>query len=399
VTARSNRKRAKPTKYPGVRCISPGLYTIRATYTDPKTGKRKAVCREVKASSDEEAATIRFDLKKEKLRDRGSKALPTLNDFAESWLRSKVPEVARSTGEHYAVQLDKLGELGSFIADRIEDRDVLAWRDQLWRKVQRSGGSAATVNAALRVAKNLGGDLQQEYQLPVNPFARVRPIPKAHRDDIDESRVLSADELRRLLRAIETTQPQWYPVALTLALTSARWGEVTALQWRDIDLDAHVISFRRSHYGGTVKAPKTKASRCVVPIAPPLASVLKDHRRAQMASQAPGLSEGWVFPTAKGTLASRGVLGKPLRAACKVADIDRPVSAHWFRHTLNSLIRHAAGRKVAMSIAGHVTEHMSEHYDRADLNERQVALQNVSTLVFTAGSATGCGDDKGSESP
>jgi len=51
-----------------------------------------------------------------------------------------------------------------------------------------------------------------------------------------------------------------------------------------------------------------------------------------------------------------------------------------------------------MSIAGHVTEHMSEHYDRADLNERQVALQNVSTLVFTAGSATGGGDGEGSES-
>ena len=89
----------------------------------------------------------------------------------------------------------------------------------------------------------------------------MRPIPKVHRDDIDESKVLSADEQRQLLQAIETTQPQWYPVVLTLAPTSARWGEVTALQWRDIDLDAHVISFRRSHYGGTVKAPKTKASR------------------------------------------------------------------------------------------------------------------------------------------
>jgi integrase len=394
MTARSNRKRAKKTHCRGVKVIVRGkLYTIRATYTDPKTGKRRAIAREVKASCPEEAAAMLFELKQQALSQRSAKAMPTLGDFAESWFRSKVPELKRSTREKYANQLDKLGELAAFFVDKIEQRDVTARRDQLWKS---KGGSPATVNTALRVWKTLGADLQQEYRLPVNPFARVKPIPNAQHDDIDRSKVLSADELRRLLQAVEEHQTQWYPLVLTLALTSSRFGAVTALKWSDIDFNAGAISFQRAHYRGTVSTPKTKGSRRVVPIAPPLAAVLQAHRRAQMASQAPGLAKAWVFPSKKGTLPSSGVLTKPLREACKLAGIRKPVSAHWFRHTLNALIRQASDRKVAMAISGHVTEHMSEHYDRATLNERAKALRNVSTLVFTKRPAT---DPEGSESP
>ena len=103
-----------------------------------------------------------------------------------------------------------------------------------------------------------------------------------------------------------------------------------------------------------------------------------------------------VFPSKKGTLRSSGVLTAPLREACKLAGIAKPVSAHWFRHTLSSLVRQASDRKVARSITGHVTEHLSEHYDRATLNERRVALSNVVTNVFTKRPVT---SPEGSESP
>ena len=73
-------------------------------------------------------------------------------------------------------------------------------------------------------------------------------------------------------------------------LTGARRGEICALRWSDIDLDAGVISINRTVQNiagrGTVfTAPKTKRSRRCIKIGPECVQLLREYRQHQKAER------------------------------------------------------------------------------------------------------------------
>ena len=70
---------------------------------------------------------------------------------------------------------------------------------------------------------------------------------------------------------------------------------------------------------------------------PELAQVLAEHRMRMLGAQAPGLADGWVFPSKKGTLRAHSALNKPLAAALAAAGIEQRFSVHGFRRTFNNL--------------------------------------------------------------
>jgi integrase len=67
--------------------------------------------------------------------------------------------------------------------------------------------------------------------------------------------------------------------------TGMRRGEMAALRWSDIDLDAGKIRVERSleqtNVGLAFKAPKTKAGRRIVSIPPSIVTELRNHWRQQ----------------------------------------------------------------------------------------------------------------------
>jgi hypothetical protein len=142
-----------------------------------------------------------------------------------------------------------------------------------------------------------------------------------------------------------------------------------------------------------------------------LAEVLGRHRRQQIAEQVPGLEEGWVFPSRAGTLLYQSALTKPLQKAALEAGMARQVrdergklvvvgrvpSAHWFRYTLNDLLRRSATGHVQRAITGHVTEEMSEHYSHIGLPEKRAAL--TAALAPVSGDGTTSGDRAGDRAP
>jgi integrase len=187
-------------------------------------------------------------------------------------------------------------------------------------------------------------------------------------------KVLTADELSRLLQAVEQFEPSWYPLIRLLATTGMRWSEATALKWSDIDLDAGHLTINRKHVGGIIGPPKTRASRRHLPLEPGTVEVLKAHRADLIRRQAPGLPDGWVFPSESGGLLFNGVAGKPLVRAARRAGLDKRPSAHWFRHTLNHLLGQAANERVQMAMLGDVTDTMRLHYDHVFLEEKRSAV-------------------------
>ena len=71
-----------------------------------------------------------------------------------------------------------------------------------------------------------------------NPAERVSSLRVSRRRT---PKGLDPRELRLVLEVLKRDHTRWYPLALTLALTGARWSEITALRWSDLDETRGVI--------------------------------------------------------------------------------------------------------------------------------------------------------------
>jgi integrase len=148
-----------------------------------------------------------------------------------------------------------------------------------------------------------------------------------------------ADGRRLLVAARET---RLYALYVLLAMVGLRRGEVLALSWRDVDLDAGVLRVERQvqRIRGlpelVVGPPKSKSSRREVSLPPYCVTVLREHyARQQDERQAAGQEWrdlGLVFPTARGTYMEPRNLNRHLSALCQRAGLD-PTGLHVLRHT------------------------------------------------------------------
>jgi integrase len=345
---------------------------VRVTWIDPKTGKKKDQKKVIAAASTAEASSKREFLRAQLLTSGTTpRQRLRLGEYASSWMRGKIPTLKPSTRDKYASMLDRhvLPALGDHYVDVISPQEVILWRDAQHAK-------ASTVNSRLRLLRAMLRDAQADLGLPRDPCARVRALP----EDPPVGNRLKPEDLQRVLAYLRANEPGWYPLFLTMALTGARFGEVSALQWDDIDEDAEVVWIRRSQWQGRVGTTKTGKVRDV-PLPPPLQAVLKQHRRRLVRNQAPGLSEGLVFPSRVGTYRRNASLRKPLERALQAAGISDRFTLHGFRRTWNNLLRQVASGAITRSMIGHETEEMFLHYSHIERDEKHSAVERALALV------------------
>lgn len=85
------------------------------------------------------------------------------------------------------------------------------------------------------------------------------------RVDNRKTEFLAADEIKRLLEAIEKdTHPQAGPMMLMALYTGMRRGELFKLQWRDIDTENGFITIREPKGGKSQKIPLNDGARAVL---------------------------------------------------------------------------------------------------------------------------------------
>jgi integrase len=234
------------------------------------------------------------------------------------------------------------------------------------------------VNGWLRVLKTLLADACADLGINLNPAARVRALPTGPRE---ADNCLSGSELQEVLEAMKEHESDWYPLFATLAMTGMRFGEATALRWEDLSDDC--ITIRRAQCRGVVGKTKTGKTR-VVPLLPELSTILGDHRKALLATKAPGFDSGYIFPSKNGKLLYGPSARKPLQRALTKAKISRRFSPHGFRHTFNNLVRQQASGEVVRAMTGHSTERMTEHYSHVHLDEKKAAAGRALGSLFPA---------------
>jgi integrase len=225
--------------------------------------------------------------------------------------------------------------------------------------------------------------------LESNPAIGISP-PRIAKD---APHVLSPEKARALLDALRGDR---LFALFYLALdTGMRQGELLALRWDDIDLEAGAIHVTRTINTATGKTgpPKTKASRRRIDLDAAVIPLLVAHGE-RMRNE--GYSGALVFPSTNGQpLSPSNVRIRSFLPAQAKAKIEPPIRFHDLRHTAATLMLGAGiNPKIASERLGHATiaitmdtyQHVSPSMQReAARRVRGLLLPNIGSKGVKSG--------------
>ncbi len=384
---RNTKKSKRPA--PGIRRVGQDEYVVRVAMRDPVTGKHREKERRLQGVTMTQALTVREQLREElqELIDKGDgrriSATPrqgtyeTLSAYAKRWL-AHVERTGRKRPHVVARDVNKLDVhilpfLGHLPLDQIGKRELATWMEALSSQKRRDGKSYSkeSLRSAWRLVVTMLRDAQVLADLEQDPTQGMRFHSKAEKTGTKHT--LTRNELTALLIAADHETPDIRAMMWVIATTGMRFGEVSALEWEDIDFERGLVHVRRSQVEGKVFPTKTSTNRSV-PLHPTVASILKEHRVWLERRRNP---RGLVFPSTQGTYRSPSIMTKPMQRCAERAGIEKTVSNQALRRTVNNLIRQTAGEIAARAITGHATQAMTEHYSDVTVDEKHLAQQRA----------------------
>lgn len=232
--------------------------------------------------------------------------------------------------------------------------DVVALIDEI------ANTAPIQANRVLAVVKKLFSWALDRGLIDVHPVARLAPpSPEQQR-----TRVLTDAEVKALWKACTTMGYPWGTALQLLLLTATRRGEVEAMTWDELDLDAHVW---------TVPAGRVKTKLpLLVPLSPPAVALLE---RAPRFDGCP-----YVFTT------RRNKHAQDWSGAVATATEKSGVNG-WRVHDLRRTVRTGLSRlgvasDIGERVLGHTVRGVRAVYDRFDyLPEKRDALMRWASYV------------------
>jgi len=165
-------------------------------------------------------------------------------------------------------------------------------------------------------------------------------------------------------RLLECAAGEWRALIVVAVRTGMRQGELRALRWLDVDLNAGRLVVRRAAWKTVVASPKNGRMREIA-LNAQAESILRQHPRR---------SE-WVFSSGAGTMLSKGEMKWPLWSACDRANLRR-IGWHTLRHTFAShLVMRGAPLKAVQELLGHSTIEMTMRYSHLTPDARREAIR------------------------
>jgi integrase len=276
---------------------SPGSYRVAVSAGfDPVTGRRRQVFRTVKGTKRDAERELTKLLREI---DSGSFADPgrtTVGEYLEQWLVHVKTRVRSRTFERYEalVRRHLVPTLGAIPLAKLQPLHIQGLYAKALSKGRLDGKGGLSATSVLHIHRVLSEALRQavRWQMLVgNPAAAVQP-PRPERPRLE---VVGPEVAEKLLAAARGTSLE-LPVVLALG-TGMRRGELLALRWSEVDLEAGVARVTRSvqetSQGLTFEEPKTDRSRRGVSLPGFVIVALKQHRKEQ-AERRLLLGEAWA---------------------------------------------------------------------------------------------------------
>ena len=215
------------------------------------------------------AEVAEFELKRKLAKIKDEKVSCRWGDWFDECLKRMKLIHQPSTIENYDKSLNKWATLNwkNLDIDKISKADVY---ELIFEKIDKKI-SIQTRKTILKMVKRIFQMAVEEGLLNHNPcIGIVMKVPEV------DQKVLTAKEVDILLREGKATNHRFYPMWVMALMTGMRSGELFALKWTDIDLEAQTISVSKqwtSKSGFT--STKTRRSR-IVPISDDLLTFLKE---------------------------------------------------------------------------------------------------------------------------
>lgn len=304
--------------------------------------------------------------------------------FVETqWKVLALPNFKASTQHGYNTVL-RVHVLPAWRTWRLRDIERLAIQSWVSDQFRRGKGWQVVRNAWTLLSSVLESAVEYGY-LPVNPARGVKFPQKAIKQ---KPAIIAGDEFVKLLG--ELREPYRTMVSL-IAATGLRVGELLALRWSALDLEAGTLAVRESVFEGTFQAPKTQRARRTIPLGPRAVAVLKRHRDAAIRREADDL----VFANSKGDpFREAKLLQRVLQPAAEQVGLGR-VTWHQFRHIHSSLLNDLrVPAKIAQEQLGHASisttlgiyTHVvdASHRSAVEAVEERLFVETVSNCLESA---------------
>jgi integrase len=253
-----------------IRERTPGAFELRYNLgTDPATGRRRIATATFRGNRKDAEKELRRLLR---ALDTGEHVDPnriTVRGWLATWLDAIREEVAPRTSERYGeivrnFLVPALGNLPLAKLSPVHLQDAYnAWSTGGRRDGKAGGLSPRTRRHIHRILSTALARAVEQQLVARNPADAFRKrLPKVERR---EMATLSAEQSALLLDAVRHSHIYW-PVLIALA-TGMRRGEVLALRWRNVDLEAGIArvveSLEQTTAGLRFKSPKTDRARAV----------------------------------------------------------------------------------------------------------------------------------------
>jgi integrase len=315
----------------------------------------------------------------------------TFGAYAETWIERKRLKLAERTHTRYAgiLRVHAIPTLGKVPLSKLrwEAIDLL---------LTSKGATLAprTVHHLRAVIRSVLQSALKERLVRVNEAA-LTDAPRVTKTPV---RATEPEEAYAILEAVRGDRLE---ALVTLALwTGCRQGELLALAWRDVDLDAGRFVVRRTLGLGRdakgepkfTEGAKTEKSVRTVRIRPSTVAVLREHRKRQVAERLVAGTR-WhdydlVFATTIGTPLHPGDLLRSFRRLLAAAGIPA-MRWHDLRHAAATLLLLATDGDLSMvrDMLGHSTITLTaDTYGHLTDRGRDRAAERLEALVMGSAS-------------
>jgi len=275
----------------------------------------------------------------------------TVAEYLRDWLKNTAkPLIRASTYSNYrnSVENHIVPVIGGVRLKKLSPAHIQG----LYASLLTRGLQARTIrNSHIILRKALAQAVRWRF-INRDPSQEVKSPAVPHR----EMQVLDAQQARAFLA--EAKGDRLYALYLLAITTGMREGELSGLQWSDIDFEGKRLSVVRTatHIAGTltIDAPKTKRSRRTIDVSGTVVEALHEHRKAMLREGLAGCL--WVFPSGSGQPLRRTNLHRhSFKPILKAAELPN-IRFHDLRHTAASLmLTQGINPKVVAERLGHAS--------------------------------------------
>jgi integrase len=169
----------------------------------------------------------------------------TVATYLDKWLEAHSVELKPSTASSYKAKINLY--LKSAIGHEKVQELTPSRLSVVWKKIKENGGkggkpvSVRTVEFSRAVMRRAMNDAVLDRVIMVNPVTGSK-MPK--RDGKPQHVTWTGAQLAEFLEAVGGSR--WFPLWQLAAATGMRRGELCALRWQHVDLDAGVVSVEQS---------------------------------------------------------------------------------------------------------------------------------------------------------